>query len=388
MALFDALKNIYGNGGVGDPLVGIGMGLLSQRGGRGIAQGMQNVAAMSDLNNQRQRQSALDKLAQERESRMAAWQDWQRQHALEQEKVAQTNADRSFGLQQQQFGLAEKRLNKVDPILADVPRHDGTVVKEWIVPQVGQTVGVPVKQRTPATDYLEKQNAEFEARDAQMKASGLDPSDPRNQQFRLTGKFPREDAQPLTPTDKKAILEADESVNTNQAAINALKHAKDVSKEAWGFPGAPTLSGPASLFFEGAAKTKELDNTVIEQALTQLKAIFGGNPTEGERAILLQLQGSSSLPDTVRQEIYNRAQKAAEARLAFNKQRADELRGGTYYKSGGGMAGAPKPEASFELKPVPSEVLSQAKMALAKDPANRDEIIKRLRDNGYDPSGL
>jgi hypothetical protein len=37
--------------------------------------------------------------------------------------------------------------------------------------------------------------------------------------------------------------------------------------------------------------TEELDKTVIGSALTQMKTIFGANPTEGERKILLDMQG-------------------------------------------------------------------------------------------------
>ena len=79
-----------------------------------------------------------------------------------------------------------------------------------------------------------------------------------------------------------------------------------------------------------------------EGALQQLKAIFGGMPTEGERKILLELQASADKPDAVRQEILKRAAALAENRLKFNEQRAAELRGGSYYKPQGG---APKPQA-------------------------------------------
>jgi hypothetical protein len=46
------------------------------------------------------------------------------------------------------------------------------------------------------------------------------------------------------------------------------------------------------------------------------------------------LQGSSSKPDVVRQKIFDRAIDLAKRRLDFNKQRADEMRGGTYFKAG------------------------------------------------------
>ena len=89
---------------------------------------------------------------------------------------------------------------------------------------------------------------------------------------------------------------------------------------------------------EGGVATTELTNLVMTNALGQLKAIFGAAPTEGERKILLEIQGSVNQPDEVRQNIYARAMQLAEMRLKFNKQRSDELRGGTFYKPPGDAA--------------------------------------------------
>ena len=188
--------------------------------------------------------------------------------------------------------------------------------------------------------------AEF--RKTQAAQLGIAPDDPRYAPFVATGKFPREDAQPLTATDKKAILEADEMVMANETAIKALEEAKKISPQAnqgwfagtrasiannlpdWLVPDA--VSSP-----EGGQATVDLDNAVVGQALAQLKTIFGGAPTEGERAILLELQGSSSQPEDVRQKIYDRAMRAAQQRLEFNRQRAMQLRNQDYYKGGGGQ---------------------------------------------------
>lgn len=189
---------------------------------------------------------------------------------------------------------------------------------------------------------------------------GLSPDDPGYESFILTGKMPREDAQPLTATDKKAILEADEMVAVNEAAIKALQEAEGLSDQAnagW-FAGSrasignnlPDLMVPDFVSSpESSAATTNYDNAVVGQALTQLKAIFGGAPTEGERKVLLDLQGSSSQPANVRKEILGRAIRMAQARLSFNRKRADELRGGEFYKPGGGVSTPSAPTPSPEL---------------------------------------
>lgn len=200
---------------------------------------------------------------------------------------------------------------------------------------------------------------ETEGRKAAAAAAGLKPGDPGYQGFILTGKMPREDMGPLTATDKKAILEADEGVLSARTAIDALKSAKGLSPRAlggWGASGRAAVANnlpdwmvpdPLASPQQGES-TAELENVVTSQALAQLKSIFGAAPTEGERKILMEIQGSIGQPDNVRQKIYDRGIAMAEKRLAFNEQRARELRGGDFYRNEGqrGQDRAPSREAA------------------------------------------
>jgi hypothetical protein len=149
----------------------------------------------------------------------------------------------------------------------------------------------------------------------------------------MTGKLPREDQQRLTVTDKKAILEADEAVNAAEGAVVSLNRAKELSKTAYDGATANERAWITSQFGSQAGEdTRELRQTVTEGALQQLKAIFGGMPTEGERKVLLEVQGSAELPQAVREKIYDRAIALAQKRIQFNKDRANELRSGTFYQ--------------------------------------------------------
>lgn len=245
--------------------------------------------------------------------------------------------------------IAEKSLEMATKV-AERRYNEGKApesVKEWqYARQNGLTEAKsPVeyaKEKADATRADKSAPVEVEQRKAAAAAAGITPTDPRYQSYILTGKTPREDAQPLTATDKKAILEADEGVLSGETAIRALKEAKGLSKQAMSGPMAGTLAKignnlPDAVtpdkFRATSEATTNLENTVTANALSQMKSIFGGNPTEGERKILLDIQGSIGQPDNVRQKIYDRAIVAAEARLAFNRQRASELRGGDYYKS-------------------------------------------------------
>lgn len=237
-------------------------------------------------------------------------------------------------------------------------------------------------------DPTKKLLAEADARKQIIQQQGGDVNNPQTQQFIATGRYPKEDQQRLTALEKKSIMDADEMVQTNQSVIENLNYAKTLSPKAMGFRGAGIVSEAGALIGEESSiATKELDNVVKSNALGQLKAIFGGAPTEGERAILLELQGASSQPDTVRQKIFDRAIALANKRLEFNKNKADELRSGTYFDKGGEGGQPKKQDAPSSLKPPPSEEIGNAKRALASG-VPKEKVIETLRALGYSDAGL
>lgn len=248
--------------------------------------------------------------------------------------------------------------------------------------------------RNPAEYAKEKTKTspleEVEGRKAAAASIGLKPGDPRYDTYVLTGKTPREDAQPLSATDKKAIMEADDGILAANTAIEALRTAKQLSPRALAGWGAGTKASVANnlpdwLVPDGlvaspqkAEATAELENVVTSQALAQLKSIFGAAPTEGERKILMDIQGSIGQPDNVRQKIYDRGIAMAERRLGFNQQRANELRGGSYYKPGDGASrqaapqGAPQGAPQRQAQPVAAP--PAAVEFLRANPSARDQF--------------
>jgi hypothetical protein len=314
---------------------------------------------------------------------------WRAQEAAR----AQQNADRSYGLQEKSFGLQSRAADRADQTPEEKAAERAAAARTYgidpnsqegrqfaltgnlptttpeqtatqraaLARQYGIEPASPQGKQFILTGQLPDQEKSFQATVEQRKTAaagmGLSPDSPGFQSFVLTGKMPREDAQPLTATDKKAIQEADEHVLSNQAAIESLQRAKKLSPQAFTGPGADTRGyaasflGPTSDLGKSGIATENLTNEVMTNALGQLKSIFGGNPTEGERAILLEMQGSVSKPDAVRQDIFDRAQKLAEKRLAFNQQRADELRGGTFYKKDGGTSKGTTQTSSAGIAP-------------------------------------
>jgi hypothetical protein len=196
------------------------------------------------------------------------------------------------------------------------------------------------------------------------EAMGLTPEDPAYKSYILTGKMPREDQSPLSATDKKAILEADEAVLANTNVIQQLESVikpdasgKSINDKAGygataGIQSWMARNDGTGIFDDAKGQaTTELQNIVLNQALSSLKTIFGAAPTEGERQILVDLQASIDKTPTERKSIIDRAIKAAKARLKFNEERAAGLRGGSYYKPGGGNAPVTT-EDGYTIEPV------------------------------------
>lgn len=156
---------------------------------------------------------------------------------------------------------------------------------------------------------------------------------------------------PMNATIQKEIFEADESVQAGEAVLGGLTRALELNGVAYDGPFADQRSAASALFGDqGGIATQELKNVVTAQALESLKAVFGGMPTEGERKILLEIQGSVDQSKPVREAIYKRAMVAAERRIAANKAKADALRSGTYFDPGFGQQQAPGGQTSTGLQ--------------------------------------
>lgn len=162
---------------------------------------------------------------------------------------------------------------------------------------------------------------------------------------------------PMSATTQKELFEVGDSITASGNAITNLRDALKYSANAYDGVGAiqrAKAMGHVSND-ESARNTVLLDNIVSGNALETLKATFGGAPTEGERKILLDLQGSANLPRDQREAIYTRAIAAAERRLAINEEKAQGLRDGSYFKPSQLQQGqVPSNGASGKRPPVAS----------------------------------
>lgn len=194
--------------------------------------------------------------------------------------------------------------------------------------------GAQARKAEADANRKEDPDAVFRQRERIADQQGLPAGSPERRQFVLTGELPKGERQ--TSTDKKEILEGVQTAQTGQAAISLLNQAKTLSGQAYSGLLAKQrgMIQDATIGGQGAQATVELDQIVTSQALEQLKATFGGAPTEGERKILLQIQGAANLSRPTREAIYDRAIKLAQVRVEYEKAKAEAIRDGSIYKPG------------------------------------------------------
>lgn len=185
-------------------------------------------------------------------------------------------------------------------------------------------------------EYIADPNAQPDAPSAYQWSNGqlapipggpADPNNPLNMKRVGQG--------PMSPTTQKELFEAEDVVNSGAFVVDALDQALTLNASAFDGPMADIRGDTSALFGnEGGVATAQLKNLTTELALNQLKATFGAAPTEGERQILMELQGSVNQPKKVREKIFKRAKELALRRIEINKQKAEALRTGDYFEPG------------------------------------------------------
>lgn len=288
---------------------GLGQGQNIQS---GLAAGLAQVPQAKQLDQAAAEKLKADKLA---ETQVSATQNWLDANYPQ---YAHLPPDQGFKLAMQ--AEQEKISGGAAPQNPFMSAGDGTFFN-W---QTGEYVRDP---NAPPASTGEQPASVREFQFAQSQGYNKDYQTFLQEKGRNSGSPPA--------TIAKEIFEADEGAQAGQNVITALDRALEINNTAWDGPTADFSSSAWALFGnQDAATTQELKNLVTANALESLKATFGAAPTEGERKILLEVQGSINQPRAVREAIFKRAKAAAERRLRFNKERGSSLRGGTYFDPG------------------------------------------------------
>lgn len=143
----------------------------------------------------------------------------------------------------------------------------------------------------------------------------------------------------LTTAETKELFDAQDAITAGEAAVPMLEKMLTLNQTAWDGPLADAGTSVGAMFGDkNSADTQELKNLTTAQALEQLKAVFGGMPTEGERKILLEIQGAVGQARDVRKRIFDRALEAAKRRIESNRAKAEGIKTGDYKMPDSGAA--------------------------------------------------
>ena len=224
----------------------------------------------------------------------------------------------------------------------------GELLKEWVkkndpastagkqAQDEGLVPGSPQFQsrvRQISEAALERQTAMINATVAQMGLAAAQFALAQRRDARA-----EEATKKLTPSEVKLKTETEDLIATADSAMGMLKRAYQLNPNTFDSSVPDTVQRKA---LEAAGSkdkkllaTRELENLLGEQALAKLKATFGGNPTEGERAILLSLQGIGAKSVQERDAIIKNAFRQLREARERQARRLNEINQGLYRDTG------------------------------------------------------
>lgn len=239
-----------------------------------------------------------------------------------QREIAQANAVYGLLNQAQSDDEFNALIGQLESKGVDVSRYKGTGMAGRI-----QAMRELKAQEALATRALNRMKFELERQKLGVDSRKLDIE----QQ-----KLDRPQATQLASKDKDLISERDELARKSGATLSMLDQALALNDQAFDGVGsrlqAQVMQNVSPWETPQANATIEFDNIVMGQALESLKAIFGAAPTEGERKMLLEIQGSASQPREVRANILRRAKAMAQARMTAYQEESRALRTGEFFQ--------------------------------------------------------
>jgi len=143
----------------------------------------------------------------------------------------------------------------------------------------------------------------------------------------------------LTPQELDLKVDTEDALAASTGAIDSLRQALKLNPNTFDTSLGDTAQRKA-LEAVGSKdplviNTRNMENLLQQQALSQLKSLVGGNPTEGERAVIMDLQGVGAKSIEERKLIIERAIAAVETRKRKSEERLKNINAGRYRQTTG-----------------------------------------------------
>jgi hypothetical protein len=247
---------------------------------------------------------------------------------------AQQNLAIKMKGQELRMDAAKEDLNVLRTLSAEAMRDQRAIYIELIREYVASGKPQSNAGKQALDEGLQPGTPEFAARVQELAQIDIDRQIQMTQ-LQLDNLNLRSDKQnQLSPTEINLKVKTEDNVGNLSTALANLAEAYRINPNS--LPGG--WIGKGQLFFGNISSsddpiyvnTRQIENLLGSQALEQLRATFGGAPTEGERAILLELQGigAASLKD--RAGIMMRAYAEVQKSLAREQGRLEQINSGTY----------------------------------------------------------
>lgn len=158
----------------------------------------------------------------------------------------------------------------------------------------------------------------------------------------------------LTAGDRKAIFEAEDENAKLDSTVDALKRALELNPQTFtgytaGFRGALGSKSPVNIPGidpKAAEATAEWEKVMSQEALKTMANTLKGATTDFELRKYVDMLADPSTPAEIRGRIITRMLQLSERQRGINQTRMDQLRGGSYFKPGGGQSTAPTQQPS------------------------------------------
>lgn len=202
----------------------------------------------------------------------------------------------------------------------------------------------------------------------------------------------------LTSTDRLAIQKNEQALPNLDQTISSLDRALELNDKTFtgytagarGAIGTKMWGGNKLVNEEAAKATQEWQNIMSQEAIAAMSASLKGATTDFELRKFESQLADPSTPPVSRKRMIIRMKTLAEQQRKTALDMNEQIRGGSFYKPGGGQSrpsqGAPAQGGAPSSGGDASAIIQSARDAIAKG-ADRNAVMKRLKDNGINPPG-
>jgi hypothetical protein len=281
--------------------------------------------------------SAASKMLEERRASEKETRDRRLQLGLEAQKLRMTGAKEDLTTLRQlaSEGMKDKRTIATE------------LIKEYVKSgQPESSAGKQAKDEglVPGTPQFQKRVGEIadmnvERQMAQINAALANIGNAQANQLLQKQKFDfqQEQSTKLSPTEIKLKEETETVLGSINDAMGSLNRAYSLNPKT--FEGTFVDITRQKMLEQTNPKdprvlaTREQKNLLSKSAISNLRAAFGGNPTEGERNALLDLEGLDSKSKEERAQIMKNTYKLLKDRRDRQQKRLNEISSGAFRAS-------------------------------------------------------